>query len=530
MHSRTAVREQLRQLGTWMPNVGRGDAPWLYTLDDYKRWFPRTGRIFLRYLKRSGMLKVQYQQERGGVVGVVIVPWVSTPNPWYAVMIAIGLARRGRRVVLLWDDTGFVEDHLDEQNQVIAKVLRYVSRAIPVVRLSDESPSPTRSADSTLVSDLTTQNLTWRFRGAAQTDREQPLADQVTASLSRSLPFIRSALDHLELDCLVVSGGVYGTSGLFRREAEARGCRVATFDADRGISQICVDGVAAQSGDIPRAFDVLWASDEETVDAAIEVARAEFQLRTQSSDGYGFQPLAAHGSDCGDSDSVLIPLNVEWDTAALGKHVLFANTVDWLTTTVTAILERDAGPVIVRQHPSERRAGQRSKLDIRSLLTERFGGDERVRFVAAEDAVNSYDLLRSARLVLPFVSTIAIEAAGMGKPVLISGASYYARLGFVWCAGSRDEYLELLDRGLRGELESLPDQSQRAWICYYLTAVRNRVPTDFTPQPEDFWRWRRRDPKELFADPEVSDILAAIDSDEPVSLLRHRRISTMRTK
>ncbi len=304
---------------------------------------------------------------------------------------------------------------------------------------------------------------------------------------------------------------------------------MATFDADRGVSQICVDGVAAQSSDIPQAFEVLWASDEETIDAAIEVARAEFQLRTQSIDGYGFQPLAAHGSDCSIVNSVLIPLNVEWDTAALGKHALFANTVDWLTTTVTAILESDGGPVIVRQHPSERRARQRSRLDVRSLLTDRFGGDERIRFVAADDAVNSYDLLRSARLVLPFVSTIAIEAAGLGKPVLISGASYYANLGFVRSARSREEYLELLDRGLRGELESLPDQSRRAWICYYLTAVRNRVPTDFTPQPEDFWRWRRRNPEELFADPEVSDILAAIDCNEPVSLRRHRRISATRT-
>ena len=56
----------------------------------------------------------------------------------------------------------------------------------------------------------------------------------------------------------------------------------------------------------------------------------------------------------------------------------------------------------------------------------------RCRFVAAEDSVNSYDLLRSARLVLPFTSNIGIEAAAIGKPVLVSGAAYYADLGFVW--------------------------------------------------------------------------------------------------
>ena len=63
-----------------------------------------------------------------------------------------------------------------------------------------------------------------------------------------------------------------------------------------------------------------------------------------------------------------MPLNVEWDTAALGRHVVFDDTVDWLTSTIAVILEADAGPVIVRQHPSERRAPQRSRLDVAAIL------------------------------------------------------------------------------------------------------------------------------------------------------------------
>jgi hypothetical protein len=180
-------------------------------------------------------------------------------------------------------------------------------------------------------------------------------------------------------------------------------------------------------------------------------------------------------------------------------------------------------PVIVRQHPSERRALQRSRLDIGAILQDRFGDDPRCRFVRADDALNTYTLLASARLVLPFVSTIGIEAAAIGRPVLVSGASYYADLGFVWSAGSRDEYFDLLRRGVLGDLPPLVDQSNRAWICYYLSAVRNRIWTDFTPQPDDFWTWCRRPPDALFAEPEVSSMLEAIDTDVPVALLRHWR-------
>jgi hypothetical protein len=523
--SQRRIHGQVSELSHRFDGVFRRYPPRRYHLDGYKRWFPKTAEVFLRYLKRFDALPVPSGQE-GGTIGVVVVPWVSTPVPWYAVMVAIGLARRGRKVVFLWDDTGFPELHLDEQNRAIAGVLSHVSRFFPVIRLGDESADPADASDAALIDSLTEQNLTWRLRGAPPTESDQRLMEEIRTSLTCSLPLVKKVLDRADLDCVVIPGGVYGTSGLFLHEAGERGCRVATFDTDRRIAQICVSGIAAQHADVSRAFDALWTSGDEARTRAMDIAKAEFQSRTDSRDGYGFQTLPARGSGTGADEGVLIPLNVEWDTAALGRHVHFANTVEWLTSTITTVLDSDTGPVIVRQHPSERRKLQRSELDIASVLRDRFGDDPRCRFVAADDAVNTYDLMRSARLVLPFVSTIAIEAAAIGKPVLISGSSYYADLGFVWSASSRDEYFALLRRGLQGDLEPLPDQSERAWICYYLSAVRNRIPTDFTPHPDDFWTWCRCAPNSLFADPEVSDIVEAIDRDVPVSLLRHRRISS----
>jgi hypothetical protein len=496
-----------------------------YRLDDYKLWFPKTADVFLRFLKRWKALPVMNGDERP-TVGVVVVPWLCTPAPWHSIMLAIGLARRGRKIVLLWDDTGFPEEHLDAQNRAIGRVLSYVGRFFPVVQLSDEQPHAPRETDAQAIGELADQNVAWRLRGAPPTASDLPLVHDIGVSLEHSLPLVRSAVHRADLDCLVVPGGAYGTSGLFRLVAGELGRRAATFDVDVNVALVCTSGIAAQNADIPRAFAALWDSGDEVRSQAIDTARAEFQRRTDNRDSYGFQPVPAGGSGSIADESVLMPLNVEWDAAALGKHVHFTNTVEWVTSTITAILDSGAGPVIVRQHPSERRKSHRSKLDIASVIRDRFGDDHRCQFVAADDPVSTYDLLRSARLVLPFVSTIAIEAAAIGKPVLISGASYYADLGFVWSASSRDEYFALLRQGLQGDLEPLPDQSDRAWICYYLTAVRNRISTDFTPHPDHFWQWCRRAPDSLFADPEVSDMLEAIDCDVPVSLLRHRRIST----
>jgi hypothetical protein len=360
-------------------------------------------------------------------------------------------------------------------------------------------------------------------------DRRGATADrwarEIQAALAERLPLVRAVVDRLDLDCILVPGGVYGASGLYFLATEGRETRVATFDADRGVAQVCVDGVAAQNGDLGRAFETLLGEPRETKDHAIEIARAEFERRAAGSDRYGYQVVASEQSGDVRSARVLIPLNVEWDTAALGRHVAFDDTVDWLTTTVRTVLDATAesDDVIVRQHPSERRPGQRSRLDLEGILGAHFGDDSRYSFVSATDPISSYDLLRSAEVVLPFTSNIGIEAAALGKTVLVAGSSFYADLGFTWSARSRDEYLLALRRALAGDLPPLADQQERAWLCYYLVAVRNRVWTEFTSVPADFAKWVRRSPSELFRDPEVADLLAALDNDIPVSLLRHER-------
>jgi putative intracellular protease/amidase len=494
-----------------------------YHLEDYASWFPLTGEIFLRYLKRGDLPSVMRGDQEGGRVGLVVTPWVGTAVPWYAIMLGIGLAQRGRKVVLIWDDSGFPEREVEEQQRSIAKVLDWVSRYLPVITVSEQNGGDLNPEEVELIDRLTQLNVTWILRGAVPTQAESDVVARIRQSLTESCPHIKGALSGADLDALVVPGGVYGTSGLFLHEAVARGWRVATFDTDRRVAQICVSGVAAQNGDIPAAFHALWDSGPKARQEAVEVAKAEFRDRSESRDKYGFQVTPAGKPADGTENCILIPLNVEWDTAALGRHSAFESTVDWLLSTVNELLALDAGPVVVRQHPSERRKLQRSHLDIASLLKSRFGDDPRCRFVAADDPISSYDLLRSARLVLPYVSNIGIEAAAMAKPVLISGQCHYSELGFVWSTASRDEYFELLHRGLRGDLPLLPGQVERAWLCYYLVAVANRVSTDFTPHPEDFWTWCQQPPSSLLADPRVSNILEAIDTGVPISLLSHAR-------
>ncbi len=145
----------------------------------------------------------------------------------------------------------------------------------------------------------------------------------------------------------------------------------------------------------------------------INVAREEFERRRMGTDATSYQhALARTSSPAARPKSILVPLSVVFDTAALGRHHIFTDSREWLVETVATVLRATDDPVIVRQHPSERRDRTSAAASTRARSwREAFGVEPTGPVRRREDPVNTYDLLEESRLVLPFVSTIGIEAA-----------------------------------------------------------------------------------------------------------------------
>ena len=97
------------------------------------------------------------------------MPWVSTPDPWYASMLGLGLAHRGREVTFIWDDTTFPDPQLEAQNRSIGHVLDWIGRYMPVIRLSEQRDAELNADDGDVIDRLTEQNVSWVQRGAAPT-------------------------------------------------------------------------------------------------------------------------------------------------------------------------------------------------------------------------------------------------------------------------------------------------------------------------------------------------------------------------
>ena len=523
------TRRALLRANAWLdpaidlvdPNRRRYFPRDLDDLDSYRDRFRATARVFQPFLRRGRDDLPPASDDRR--VAIVVMPWFGTPCAWYAIALGLGLARRGRAVTFVWHDLPLPDLALELQNDEIGRVLADIGASFEVVRLSDLEAGPrVGDADDILLADLTAQNLVWTQRAAQDLDADgERYRARIRDSLEAALPRVRALFRHRDLGYVIVPGGVLLASGLYLAVGTEAGVRVATFDAGLGWTVVGTRGVAAEQTDIPRGSLPSCPSPRrgrlrsfgKLAKSSIAVGSGPMRCSIST---HGPVPLRSSTRSSFRSACTTTPRHWGVTTSSPTRG-------EWLVESITALLRETDDPIVVRQHPSERRPGERSRFDAASIVGDAFGANPQVHFVAAEEPHNTYDLLDSARLVLPFVSTIGIEAAALGKPVVVAGSVYYGDLGFVWAPSTRAEYHELLKRGAHGDLSVSPAQRERAWLCYYLNATCQRTFTNFTGQPPDYWRWVARRPKDLFEDPAVADILTALDEDVPLALLRHRR-------
>lgn len=155
---------------------------------------------------------------------------------------------------------------------------------------------------------------------------------------------------------------------------------------------------------------------------------------------------------------------------------VFDNQIEWISHLVEKFRSNDARHLVVRVHPREG-ANKREKRvsgHLESLRAAFTDLPKNVTFIWPEDTVSSYDLMEQADVCLVAWSTIGLEAARLGIPVLTPFGSrhVYPNDVFLRSAASRDEHMNDLDRAL--------DDSDRASVTSILLAFRWYLTTRFS--------------------------------------------------
>ncbi len=139
--------------------------------------------------------------------------------------------------------------------------------------------------------------------------------------------------------------------------------------------------------------------------------------------------------------------NIVWDCTVVGRNPVYGSHVDWLVETIAVLSQHPDCGLVVRIHPAE--AGVYGMPSLERVLD---GVASRVptlppnvTIITAEQRINSYELMDAADVVLAYASSVGMECALSGTPVVTVGDAYYRNKGFTLDPRSPAEYVELLD-------------------------------------------------------------------------------------
>jgi hypothetical protein len=182
---------------------------------------------------------------------------------------------------------------------------------------------------------------------------------------------------------------------------------------------------------------------------------------------------------------VLLPANVLGDSLTLGRHIFSGSMTEWLERTIQFFQGRPDIQFVIRVHPGEQMGWGPSVYDI---LKEKFPTlPEHIHLLPADARVNTYDLVNTADLGLVFTTTVGMEMAMCGLPVIVTGQTHYRNKGFTYDPDSWTSYFETLSRLLASPREGRPSRQQVESAWTYAYRFFFEYPRPFPWHVQHFW-------------------------------------------
>jgi hypothetical protein len=183
---------------------------------------------------------------------------------------------------------------------------------------------------------------------------------------------------------------------------------------------------------------------------------------------------------------VVLAANVIGDSLTLDRQLFSDSMTEWLERTVKFFAERSDLQLVVRIHPGERYAKGPSVADTVNQALQMI--PENIHFIHADDETNTYDLLEIADIGLVYTTTVGLEMAMSGVPVLVVGQTHYRGKGFTFDPDSWENYFARLVYFAQDQksFRLTPEQIELAWKYAYVFFFEYPAPFPW-PMPK-FWK------------------------------------------
>jgi len=164
---------------------------------------------------------------------------------------------------------------------------------------------------------------------------------------------------------------------------------------------------------------------------------------------------------------VLLATNVLGDSLTLGRQIFSKSMAEWISRTVQYFIGRPDVQLVIRVHPGEVLTHGQSMVDVVHEVLPRL--PDNIRLIKPKDEINTYDLIEVADLGLVYTTTVGLEMAMSGVPVVVAGQTHYRNRGFTFDPDTWVAYYKQLGQILEHPAEHRlgVDQVKLAWQYAY---------------------------------------------------------------
>jgi len=190
--------------------------------------------------------------------------------------------------------------------------------------------------------------------------------------------------------------------------------------------------------------------------------------------------------------SAMVPVftNVIFDTSQSHANTLFEHMFSWLNLVIEKVKQHPEILFVIRAHPDETRPGKESRESVSEWVAMNGIKDiPNIIYIPPEEYISSYELIKYARFVMVYNSTVGLEASIMGKPVLCAGKARYTQVPTVYFPESKGVYIKLLEEFLESDIVEHPEVFiKNARRVLYSQLFRASLPFDKFLKYDGVWR------------------------------------------
>ncbi len=278
-------------------------------------------------------------------------------------------------------------------------------------------------------------------------------------------------------DIVIVPNGTIQELGVVYRVAKLLKIPVVTYEFGDQRQRIWI----AQNSEVMRQeTDALWRARQNTPlkDEQLERLRSMLIARQHGamwenfarqwqgtpSEG-GAKARAALGLD--ERPVVLLATNVLGDSLTLGRHLFSKTMAEWISRTVQYFAGRPDVQLVIRVHPGEVLTHGTSMVKVVHEVFPKL--PEHIRLIGPTEKVNTYDLIEVADLGLVYTTTVGLEMAMGGVPVVVAAQTHYRSRGFTFDPDTWVSYYKTLGQILTNPAQHRLNRQQveKAWMYAY---------------------------------------------------------------